>query len=236
MHPQLESLLEAVRLRPDDARTHFELGNVWASLGRHAESSDAFRRVIQLRPDVAAAYFNLANALLSLAQWQEAAQTLETCVRLEPSGESFENLAAAYVRCERLDAAIDALRKSLQHRPESLSAALRLASLLTAQEAYDEAKQLLEAAQRQTADHPQVRATWAQWHQSQGNVFGAIASWGEAIALAPEQAEWRCYQGALLQLVGRHDEARRVIEEGLNLQPDDPRLQGFLNACSSTKP
>lgn len=236
MHPQLESLLEAVRQRPDDARTHFELGNVWATLGRHAESSDAFRRVIKLRPDVAAAYCNLANALLSLAQWEEAVQTLETCVSLEPSAESYENLAAAYVRCERLDAAIDALRKSLQHHPESFTVALRLASLLTAQESYEEAKPLLEKAQRQAADHPQVRATWAQWHQAQGNVFGAIASWGEAISLAPEQAEWRCYQAALLQLVGRHDEAQRVIDDGLKRQPNDPRLLGFLEACRPKNP
>ena len=235
MHPQLESLLEAVRQRPDDARARFELGNVWASLGRHAEALDEFQRVIQLRPDVAAAHFNLANSLLSLGRWHEAAQTLETCVSLEPSPESFENLAAAYVRCERLDDAIDALRKSLQHRPEELSTTLRLASLLTARESYQESQQLLEAAQRQAADHPHVRATWAQWHQAQGNVFGAIDAWGAAIASAPDQSEWRCYQAALLQLVGRHDEARRVVDEGLERQPDDPRLQGFLEACQPSK-
>lgn len=231
MNLPLEQLLQAANDRPQDARVHFELGNGWASQGRYAEAAESFRRVVALRPDVAAAHFNLANALLSLEQWEEAARALEACVALGPAPDALENLALAYVQCDKVEQAIDSLRHALRLHPESLTACLRLARLLVARESYDEPQRLLQAALTRAPNHPQLRAEWAQLHQAKGDVWAAIEAWGAAIELDPDQSEWRCYRGALLQLVGQKDEARRVVDEGLARNPDDPRLLAFIDAC-----
>jgi protein O-mannosyl-transferase len=45
----------ALRLRPDDARAHYNVGYALLASGRRSEARQQFERALQLQPDFAAA-------------------------------------------------------------------------------------------------------------------------------------------------------------------------------------
>ena len=54
---------EAIRLKPDDAEAHTNLGNVLSSQGKLDEAIAEYREAIRLKPDDAEAHYNLGIAL-----------------------------------------------------------------------------------------------------------------------------------------------------------------------------
>lgn len=63
---------EAVRLKPDYAEAHYNLGNALNSLGRTPEAVAQFNEAVRLRPDYVVAHYNLRNALNSMGRTPEA--------------------------------------------------------------------------------------------------------------------------------------------------------------------
>ena len=57
----LEQFEAAVRIRPEDAEAHNNLGGVLAKLGRFPEATEEFKKALQLDPDLASAHYNLAT-------------------------------------------------------------------------------------------------------------------------------------------------------------------------------
>jgi tetratricopeptide (TPR) repeat protein len=68
----LESYDRAVRLRPSDARVHFNRGNALQKLKRGSEAIESFQKAIALSPGHANAFKNLALALAALGRYDEA--------------------------------------------------------------------------------------------------------------------------------------------------------------------
>ena len=62
----LLTLQKAAKLFPDDAVTHYNLGNNLKKLDRLDEAEASYRRVLQIKPDYVKAYNNLGNTLNEL--------------------------------------------------------------------------------------------------------------------------------------------------------------------------
>ena len=54
---------EAIRLKPDLASAHYNLGNALRVQGKLDEAIAAYREAIRLKPDLAEAHYNLGLAL-----------------------------------------------------------------------------------------------------------------------------------------------------------------------------
>jgi tetratricopeptide (TPR) repeat protein len=63
---------EAVRLRPDLAVAHKNLGNALSDLGKHDEAIAEYREAIRLKPDFAEAHCDLGGVLQQQGQFREA--------------------------------------------------------------------------------------------------------------------------------------------------------------------
>ena len=71
---------QAVRLKPDLAEAHSNLGNALKGKRQLDEAIVSYRQAIRLKPDLAEAHNNLGNALVDVAQLTR---------RLPPSGRPF---------------------------------------------------------------------------------------------------------------------------------------------------
>ena len=80
----VESLREAIQLRPDDWEAHDRLGLQLAIQEKFQEAGEEFKAVVRLRPDRADGHLNLGIALARQGQLDEALAHLETARRLEP--------------------------------------------------------------------------------------------------------------------------------------------------------
>lgn len=80
----LETIEEAVRLRPGDPEARNLLGQDLAALGRNTEAIEQFRAALAERPDYQVARYNLARALIRARKYDEAAAHFEELVRQLP--------------------------------------------------------------------------------------------------------------------------------------------------------
>ncbi len=68
-----EHYQQALRLQPDYADAHYNLGNALLQQGKQAEAIDHFRQTLHINPDHAPAQSNLVNALRRLGMGKENA-------------------------------------------------------------------------------------------------------------------------------------------------------------------
>ena len=97
---------EAVRLKPDFAEAHGNLGALLFSLGQADEAIEQLREVVRLKPDYADAHSNLGIALVSAGKTAEGVEQFEQALKLKPDITGYANLAMAYVQEGRSEEAI----------------------------------------------------------------------------------------------------------------------------------
>ncbi len=90
---------EALRLKPDYADAHNNLGDALGKQGQIAEAISQFQAALRLKPDYAEAHFKLGKALGIKGQIAEAISELQEALRLKPdyaaARNSLASLAAA---------------------------------------------------------------------------------------------------------------------------------------------
>ncbi|SVB67358.1 uncharacterized protein METZ01_LOCUS220212, partial [marine metagenome] len=84
------TLERAIRLQPDDAETHHELGLLLSGLGQNEQALGPYRRAMELQPDCADFHFNRGNAHYALGQAADAKSAFQQATKLDPA------LAAAH--------------------------------------------------------------------------------------------------------------------------------------------
>ena len=80
----LGALQTAVRLKPDDPLTRYNLGVTYASLGQPNSAAIAFRDAIRLKPDDPITHYNLGILHHLQGNHEAAIAPLQTAVRLKP--------------------------------------------------------------------------------------------------------------------------------------------------------
>lgn len=81
----LPALQYAVRVAPDDAQAHDNLGNAFQGKGEHSHAIACYLRAIELHPAFAQAYSNLGSAQHAMGNAAEAATSLRSAVQIEPA-------------------------------------------------------------------------------------------------------------------------------------------------------
>src|SRR5206468_4490777 len=74
----------AIRLKPDYAEAHNDLGVAYGELGRWHEALEACQQATRLQPNDARAHYNLGAAYGNLGRIQEAVAACEQAIRLQP--------------------------------------------------------------------------------------------------------------------------------------------------------
>jgi mono/diheme cytochrome c family protein len=75
---------ETVRIQPDSAAAHYNLGNALFRQGRHAEAAGSLRKALALDPEYALAHDGLGVVLYSQGRLIEATDHYRRAVRLDP--------------------------------------------------------------------------------------------------------------------------------------------------------
>ena len=87
---------EAIRLKPDDAEAHYNLGIALSGQGKLDEAIAEYREAIRLKPDYAEAHYNLGIALDGQGKLDEAIAEYREAIRLKPDyAEAHYNLGIA---------------------------------------------------------------------------------------------------------------------------------------------
>jgi tetratricopeptide (TPR) repeat protein len=81
----IEAFKQAIRLKPDLAEAHYNLGIVYGKgLGKYKEAIEAFKQAIRIKPNHAEAHLNLGQIYFALEMHKEALEAYKQAIRIKP--------------------------------------------------------------------------------------------------------------------------------------------------------
>jgi tetratricopeptide (TPR) repeat protein len=88
--------IEALRLAPEDADTHFNLGFIREEMGKPREAIEAFGDAVRLNPALDRAWYGMGLARARIGEHANAAAAFDKAAELQPfNGEAFYQLGMA---------------------------------------------------------------------------------------------------------------------------------------------
>ncbi len=131
---------EALRLRPNYANAHNNLGIVLFHRQEFAQAINHFSEAVRIRPNFLDAHINLGSALASAGRIDEAITEFREVLRLDPDhAPAHSNLATALLSAGELEEAKSHLEEALRLNPDYADAHYGMANLLAFQGKTNEA-------------------------------------------------------------------------------------------------
>jgi tetratricopeptide (TPR) repeat protein len=144
-----------LRLQPDLAEAHDNLGNALKERGELEEAVACYRQALRLKPDLAEAHSNLGSAFQGQGKLEEAVACYRQALRLKPDlAEAHNNLGGALKDLGELEEAMACCRQALRLRPDYAEAHIILGSALQDRGELDEAMACFQQALRLKPDYP----------------------------------------------------------------------------------
>jgi tetratricopeptide (TPR) repeat protein len=221
----------AIRLRPDDAQAHENLGYALAYLNKPEEAIAEYREAIRLDPDLADAYHNLGRALIDTREFAAAVTAFRQSLRLSPDSAVCHNcLGTALGPLGKCDEAVAEFREAIRLAPDETFFRTNLGVGLANMGKLDEAVATLREVIRIQPNAGQVRGYLAEMLASQGKFADAAAEARERVRLHPESEITHNFLGQMLAKQGKRDEAIAELRTAVQLRPDFP--MGHLNLAN----
>jgi len=110
---------KGVKLSPDYAAAHNNLGIILCDFGRMEEAEASYRRALQIKPNFAEAHNNLGSVLRNLGRLDEAEACCRRALEIRPdNAEAHNNLGGILHNLNRLEEAEACCRRALQIKPD----------------------------------------------------------------------------------------------------------------------
>lgn len=207
-----DSLQNAEALAPGEPVVQFFLANALLTLGRPGEADPHYRRALERNPRWPQALSNLGRALQLEGRDVEAIDCFERALALDPHlGKALYNLGLSHRRCGRLVEAAGCFRRALAQHPDSTELQRVLAQTLADVGQLEQAEGYLHRVLRTEPDAVDVWCELGMIHRLQGHFDRSLDAYRRAQTLAPEHAGAHAGEAAVLEMLGRRDEAARIV-------------------------
>ncbi len=151
--------------RPENGFARYNLGELYAAAGQHAEAVTEFAASVRLLPNAAHAHFNLANSVAALGRPTEARTHFGDALRIDPNyAKAHFNLGNLLLAIGDKAAARDHFRRVIALEPDHLEARTNLGGALLELGRVDEAREQLAHVIRARPDSVEA-------HYGLGNAF-----------------------------------------------------------------
>lgn len=218
-----------LKLKPDLAEAHNNLGVALGKLGRLIEAAAAYRRAVEIKSDYAEAYFNLGVTLAALRRFDDAEPMYRRALVLRPGfAAAYGNLGITLRSLGRLKEAEAACRTAIALNPDDWEAHASLGTLLKSLGQPEEAEPMLRRSLALNPANADAHSVLGTVLQDLGKAGAAEAAFRQAIALRPDFAGAYNNLGLALKECGRIEEAREAAERAVRLAPRRLSFYGNL--------
>ena len=217
---------EAVRLatllsekNKGDVQVHFSLGVLLASERQWKPALVELEKADALQPDTFEILFNLGQAYLRSGQNTNAEPAVTRALKLKPeSVETLYLLAQVYANESRPRDSLELLVRAHKIAPGDIDIICLLAQVSMSQSYYEDAIPLLESGLQLAPQRSDLHAALGQSYFMAGKVDQAINEFRKLIELE-HSARSYAFLGIAYRQLGRFDEAKRSLQQGLKLDP-----------------
>ena len=211
-----------VRIRPDNARGHYNLAHSLAEVGRIDEAIACYQAAIDLQPGYVEAHYNLGHELAKLGRTDEAIPQYLEALRLKPDYvEAHNNLGYAYLKRNQVELAARHYAEALRLNPDSADAHSNLGTALAHQGKLDEAVHHYEEALRLDQGFASAHNNLGIVLALQGHTEEAVSQYHQALQINPNDAKSHGSVGVLLAKLGRLDEAIEHYRQALRINENN---------------
>ena len=216
----IEQLKAALHLSPRDERLRIALAGVLISARKFNDAEQTLQEAILAFPDSGPAHYSLARLYETLGRGQEALSELEEAIEIKPVvgiGELYRRIAGMYSREARLDEAVDAYRKALEHNPNDFVAHKELGDTYLRLSRYDEALAEFVAALVVEPQNPEAYAAVAEVYFRTGKYAEAVEASPKALKFDRDSRARYTLAQALIRL-GRTEEGKKELDRFQKMQ------------------
>jgi tetratricopeptide (TPR) repeat protein len=207
---------EALRLNPNDAEAHNNLGLALRLDGQPDAALVEQREAVRLKPGLAEAHYNLGLDFQDLDRLGDAEQAYLEALRINPTYiEAHHNLANVLIGLNRFDAALVELRSALAIKSDLPDTRKNLADVLLRLGRDDEAIAEYEIALRDLPGSGELHNNLALALQKRGRLEEAIAHFRTSLQLTRGSVRVRDSLGRALLAAGRPTEALTEFQQAL---------------------
>ena len=223
MRQAIERLERAVELDPEFALAHSELADCYALLNWYVEPPPAeawarakrsAKRAVEVEPDLAEAHASLGFVKLHYDRdWDGAERELRKAILLKPAIQVAHRwYAYSLSAMGRHDEAVSEIERAREIAPQSPVLATAMANVLFLagrfDDAIDQCHKALALDPGGVAAHTILR--WA--YEKKGRHGEALAAYEQERSFAGDTPTTRAKRAHVLAAVGRHDEARVILD------------------------
>jgi len=207
----LEEYVQAQRYMSDLPSGPYNLGNLYAALGRAADAERQYRRALAIDDQLFAAKANLATLLAGQGRLDEAEKLLREAHAARPGDASLSfNLGLLLAERGRLDEAEKMLRAALQADPRQAAAAYNLA-VIVGDRRPAEAVALARKAATLQPEAARYAWTLGYFQARSGDLRGAAETLERLVRTHPEFGDARGLLAEVYARQGRTVEARELL-------------------------
>jgi tetratricopeptide (TPR) repeat protein len=230
---------EAIRLNPDYAAAHNNLGVLLKDLKRYDEAEVNYRKAIELNPSLPEAYSNLGILLKNLKRYEEAEVNYRKAIEVNPDyATAYYGLGYLLNNLKRYEEAEVNYRKAIElneaspsgGNPDYASAYYNLGNLLRDLKRYEEAEVNYRKAIELDPDDATAYSNLGSLLSDLKRSEEAEAAYRKAIEIKPDYATAYSNLGNLLRDLKRYDEAEVNYRKAIELDPlNDNRYIRLIN-------
>lgn len=126
----IEEFKEVLEINPDDAETHYNLGNAYTDKEMFDEAVSSYKKAIELNPVFIGAYLSLGTIYLDKGLTDDAISLYKQALKLSPDDLYLHYyLGEAYVQKERYKKAVAEFKKAVSINPMDPEIQYRLAEM-----------------------------------------------------------------------------------------------------------
>jgi predicted TPR repeat methyltransferase len=212
----VELIGRAIRLRPNLATPHCNLGAALSDLGHLDDALASYARAIALKPDYALAICNRGNTLRRLGRLEEAARSYRAVLAIDPAyPEAHCHLAILLQDAGQAAAALESADRALRARPRYAQACSIRADALQSLQRFAEAVRSYDQSIEIDPERAQTYCSRGTALQRLHRFDEALESYDRAIALQPQYPLAHQYRGNSLRALRRVEEAIAAYQSAL---------------------
>jgi len=211
---------KALKLDPDHADTHNDLGNLYQQRGRLKESYNAYRKALKIAPNHPLLLNNVGNVLMLQGEFENALNWLNKAVTQDPDcAAAHSNLGSTLQCLGENTRAVIAFRRAIELDPHHSLYFCNLGGILIDLEALDEAVDCYNQALRVNPEDQRAYLGLGKAWNALGDLDQAVSSYQKAISIDPANA--KCYSGLgrVFEDHGEVDKAVASVQKAIKIDP-----------------
>lgn len=227
-YPAAESAYRtALKLKPNDSRAHYGLGNVFTDQQRWEDAEKIYREALSIAPNNAEVLTALSFVLVqprigssNAARFAEAQSLAKRATQFQPiSSTAFDRLGVAMVARGIFNSDTEAaFRKAMELDPNFLVAQVHLARVLRQMKRESEADPLYNSAIERAKDAPTL-VLIADAMQTETRWADSDPVLRRALQLDPKNPGALFLMGRLLSVVRKYAEAEPFLKTAVEVNP-----------------